>query len=102
MEYPPRANKINQFDKFPSTPMLLNFAIGPRCQTLSNGFDIWSKNALISVLSSRTLQLNFMNNIDELQNSGISWTETILKPIQDTNLVKKIKKVKKRSLSSRS
>ena len=37
-----------------------------------------------------------MNIVDELQNSGISWTETILKPIQDTNLVEKlIKKVKK-------
>lgn len=65
-------------------------------------FEVKMPSSLSSVLSSRTLQLNFMNIADELQNSGISWTETILKPIQDTNLVKKlIKKVKKRSLSSR-
>lgn len=39
--------------------------------------------------------INFMNNINELHNSEIPWTETTLKPIKETNLDRKIKKMKK-------
>ena len=40
-----------------------------------------------------------MNNVNELGNGGITWTETTLKSIKETNLLKKIKKMKKATFS---
>lgn len=73
--------------------MLLNLAMRPGCQTL-----YIKKNCLHLTALLKSL-INFMDNIDELHNNGIPWTETTLKLTEESSLVNKIENMKKATSS---